>query len=652
MPLAAAPSDPEILTFDIPEGHTHNHFYRRGPIAAHLLLTSGPTPRIITAFPAGNTGIGLWFESTPTPIQLSLQAPLHPIERPDLLRGISATLTADSPALCLRTALLGSVRALRHHNHTREISPWMTNTTYLDHHLVIQRSTLHGHRIELAIEPAPGTHLARDPQGNIHLSAQHPHTTVQFTLTALTDETPLTPIPTHEILREGIEAHHHDLQALAFLTYQQKLLAGSFRFLTYFGRDTLLSLRMLMPALRPPVIEAALGSILDRLTPQGDVAHEEAIGEWAAMLHERSGHPTERYGEPILDYKMIDDDLLLAPIAAEYLLATPLARPRAIDFLARQTPSGQTYAQALTSNLDLVLRRAAPFAEDPTYKNLIALKDDKRVGEWRDSTEGLGLGRIPFNVNAALVPAALAAVSRLYASPLLGEQVTKAKHAANLLTAWRRAHTLFHVRLSASEARARLTDYTSSLGIDPQPALEALQTDLAYPALALNDDGTPVEVMHSDDGFTLLFADPTPEELEEAATRILRPFPAGLRTPVGVVVANPAFAPSQAVRDLFTPGHYHGAVVWSWQQAMLAAGLDRQLQRSDLPERTRGLLEEAKQALWRVIRATEEESTWELWTWAFQDGAYKLVPFGEQRSHHTESNAIQLWSTVYLAVRP
>ncbi len=76
--------------------------------------------------------------------------------------------------------------------------------------------------------------------------------------------------------------------------------------------------------------------------------------------------------------------------------------------------------------------------------------------------------------------------------------------------------------------------------------------------------------------------------LEEAAARVVRPFPAGLRTPAGLVVANPAFCADRALRERFTPAHYHGTVVWSWQHApRFAAGLRRQLGRADLPPRTR-----------------------------------------------------------------
>ncbi len=85
--------------------------------------------------------------------------------------------------------------------------------------------------------------------------------------------------------------------ALTFLSYKEKFLAGSWRFNTYFGRDTLMSVRLLMPALTPEAVEAGLGAVLTRLSPQGEVAHEEDIGEFAILDHlrARSQSPTRRY---------------------------------------------------------------------------------------------------------------------------------------------------------------------------------------------------------------------------------------------------------------------------------------------------------------------------------------------------------------------
>jgi len=154
-----------------------------------------------------------------------------------------------------------------------------------------------------------------------------------------------------------------------------------------------------------------------------------------------------------------------------------------------------------------------------------------------------------------------------------------------------------------------------------------------------------VPILNSDVGFSLLFGNPTREELEVILSSIFRPFPAGLITPVGMVVANPTYSNESSLQDMFTRNHYHGAVVWSWQQALLAAGLCRQIERQEK------LIAKEKE-LWAVINHTRTMGTSELWSWDFANNEYKIMPFGQASGHITESNAAQLWSTVYLAIQP
>src|ERR1700723_2180479 len=60
-PGVADPASEQRLSFDVDEGLNLNSFLRDGPVATHLLLRSGSDPRILIAFPAGNSGVGLWF---------------------------------------------------------------------------------------------------------------------------------------------------------------------------------------------------------------------------------------------------------------------------------------------------------------------------------------------------------------------------------------------------------------------------------------------------------------------------------------------------------------------------------------------------------------------------------------------------------------
>jgi hypothetical protein len=642
----------ETLDFDLHDGVSQHHFFRRGPVAAHLIATSGHAPRVLFAFPAGNTGIGIWFEAGPATVALAASGRLAPVERADGMRGVATVITADAAWLRVRGVVLGSVRGLREFARTGVTPAGFAIAIDPGPPLRVHRTTLDGrHHVELAITMEAGGRAAIDAAGQIVIAAG-PSGAIQIALTALADDEPLTPIPAAEILTVMEGACPRSLAALAFLSYEEKLLAGSWRFLTYFGRDTLLSLMLLLPALRPAMIEAGLGAVIERLGSDGSVAHEEAIGEWAARGHLAGASPPLDLREPLYDDAMVDDDFLLAPVLAAYLLDSAAGRGRAAAFLERVTPRGTTYREAMLANLALVLRRALPFADAPGVATLIHLKEGASVGEWRDSHEGLGFGRVPFNVNVALIPAALAAAASLFASSLFGSKIAEAREAERALARWRHAGAFFHVEIPAAEAAARLGSYATALGLDPGPALASLDGVVAFPAIALDGSGLPIPVMHSDDSFVLLFTRPDAAYLEQAAQRLLRPFPAGLRTPVGVVVANPAFAPCPVQRALFTSDHYHGTVIWSWQQAMLAAGLRRQLTRHDLPDRARAALLSAERALWEVIAAGELYRDTELWTWAARGGWFERVAFGARGGHHDESNAAQLWSTVYLAVRP
>lgn len=70
--------------------------------------------------------------------------------------------------------------------------------------------------------------------------------------------------------------------ALSFLSYSEKLLAGAWRFLTYFGRDSMISALLLEPVLsngQGSAMEAVIGAVLERVNrTDGTVCHEETIG--------------------------------------------------------------------------------------------------------------------------------------------------------------------------------------------------------------------------------------------------------------------------------------------------------------------------------------------------------------------------------------
>jgi hypothetical protein len=659
LPAAApAPAAQPQLAFQVREGRILNYFLRQGPVSAHLVLRSGPAPRILIAFPAGNSGVGLWFAHQAGNAPWNIRGEPRPIHARDgkgrALYGISAEVTVADRQLELRQAVLSNIRVLRDFESLGRIPRGVAATPSLRARTLIwSRDRLDGapgYRLEIEVLDGrvSGRRIFAGADGAIHLR-----------ITGLTGETPLTPLAGRDLLRNPSAADRGGRQTLAFLAYREKLLAGSWRFDTYFGRDTLMSVRLLMPVLSPAAIEDGLDSVLARLSPQGEVAHEEDIGEQAVLDHlEANG---SRSAAPVYDYKMIDEDYLLAPLAAAWLLESG-GQARSAAFLA--APVGGplerhgTRGAALVKNLRYVVQRARAFAKAPAVAHLIGLKPGQIVGDWRDSGTGLGGGHYPYDVNAVLVPAALDAAARLAGSGLLSPYLTASDRAlfagaARMANVWReQAPPLFAVSLSHSVAANAIEIYADAQGVPSQPALAALGPGaLRFHALSLSASGEPVPVMHSDEGFLLLFADPEPQALDAIVSVLMRPFPAGLMTGAGMVVANPVFC-APALQKLFSRNAYHGTVVWSWQQALFAAGLARQLERHDLPPSVRADLLAAQRVLWSAIEATRSMQNAELWSWSYGAGRYQLRPFGSSAADVDESNAAQLWSTVYLAVRP
>jgi hypothetical protein len=646
------------LTFQVREGRILNSFLREGPVAAHLLLRSGPAPRILIAFPAGNSGVGLWFAHAAGNAPWKIRGEPRPADARDskgrALHGISAEVTIADPELDMHQAVLSSVRVLRDYQSLGTLPAGIAVAAALTRRSVAwSRDRLDGAvSYRLTIEVLDGRVRGR----RIFAGADG---VIGLRVTGLTGETPLVPLAGRELLRDPSAGELAARQTLTFLAYREKLLAGSWRFDTYFGRDTLMSVRLLMPVLSPTAIEAGLDSVLARLSPQGEVAHEEDIGEQAVLDHLKADG--SRSSAPVYDYKMIDEDYLLAPVTAAWLLQ-PGAEARSAAFLAasagRPLERRGTCGAALVNNLRYVAQSAEAFAKAPGVAHLIGLKPGETVGDWRDSGTGLGGGHYPYDVNAVLVPAALDAVARLTGSGLLSPYLSASDRAlfadaAQMAKVWReRAAPLFEVTVSHSIAANAVEIYADAQGVPAEPALDALAPGaLRFHALSLSAAGEPIPVMQSDEGFLLLFADPEPQVLDRIVSVVMRPFPAGLMTGAGMVVANPVFcAPAQ--QNLFSRNAYHGTVVWSWQQALFAAGLEHQLQRHDLPGGVRADLIKAQRTLWSAIAATRSMQNAELWSWSYGAGHYQMRPFGSATADADESNAAQLWSTVYLAVTP
>ncbi len=756
----------EELRFCLREGEGHNCLLRDRVLATHVIASSGARARLIAAFPPENSGVAFW--ATPLgggEAQLSLEEPLASFEQ-DGLRGVRFGLVS-SRGLALERVVLGSMRVIRDYQALRSLEGRDRVIEGFERLLPTLppalRATLAAQglrpgvlraraRVELTIrQRAPALLEARGqsldgaqrfllrlraPAGRLEGEAGAPRLVaagpgpLRLEVEAASTLAPYRGLGERELLRPTALEHLRRLRerptervryqqlaaaarSLAFLSTDRKFLAGSWRFLTYFGRDTLMSLWLLQPALAPAALESGLQSVLDRLSPEGDVAHEESLGDQAAL--ERLAAFTEqaaagrlaelagglpRLSQPVYDYKMVDDDLMLAPLLALYLEDPEVGGARARSFLAARGASGRSNLEALAANLAFVLRRVAPYAASGRAADLIALKDKLPVGDWRDSEEGLGGGRYASSVNAYLAPTALDAILRLLRSPrldraalmaaarrgghaeLTGEDLERRVQAA--ASRWEHAREHFAVRLDAGQVRERLRAFLASapvgrlerellraaplvsdgggdqgegvsLGAVVEGAAPPLPREgLAFDALSLDAAGRPIEVMHTDDAFALLARDLPAGELSRRLLKYERRYPLGLDDRFGVYVANPALSPRRDDLRTFDRAHYHGTVVWSWQLGLLQRGLLRQLERcrllasrdgAELAGRLQAILARLARAEARVgpLRGSE------LWTVRALGDRLMPAAFGSV-GHADESNALQLWSDVSLGV--
>lgn len=75
-----------------------------------------------------------------------------------------------------------------------------------------------------------------------------------------------------------------------------------------------------------------------------------------------------------------------------------------------------------------------------------------------------------------------------------------------------------------------------------------------------------VPVVNTDASVRIVFLNGTNQErltefLNNTALSVVRPYPAGLLTPVGIVVAKPAISGNEIVNANFSNSAYHGSVV-------------------------------------------------------------------------------------------
>lgn len=518
-------------------------------------------------------------------LQNSTGSPISPVYAANgssnVTVGISGLISFNSTAI-MNVFILGSIRTIRDFTEGPSILyPEIQNATKFT-----QTSTGGISLNRVWLDNMTQTTLSFEPVsgGNVSFSAPNMTTfaagTYNFTTTY--DYPQLTQLKASSVLNSEsqglITTNTTDTNSLSFLSYTTKLLAGAWRFLTYFGRDSQISALLLQPVLSQGeggAIEAVIGAVLERLNQSdGSVCHEETIGDYATYLNQQQNITSTA---PSCSYIMIDSDYYLPVVIQNYFVNTTTGQGRAQDFLAIQSPNdfgngNLTYGQLMLINAEKIMNTSAPFAAPgkQTMDNLIHIKPGQVVGEWRDSTYGIGGGHIPYDVNTGLVPAALRAIGVLANSGFFPTHPDWNTTADQYAQVWEDSTLqFFNNSIPASQAQQLLQAYVSESNFTgPVPNVTAPVNFFGL-SLQGNDNQSIVQVMNTDDCFRLFLLNTTNQTqlsafLSQTADHILNPFPLGLSTDVGLFVANPAFGDNPVYAANWTNSAYHGTVVWSW----------------------------------------------------------------------------------------
>jgi len=283
-----------------------NYFYSDCHASSQVVVTTPNSdsnltligPRLLVAWPAGNSGVVTFFQPTNgvngslslTLMNSTAGSPLGPVYKPAMQGGnatvgISGEIGFNSSAM-LTVAILGSIRTIRDFTEgpsllQPQIQSAIKYSNSSNGGVTLSRLWLDN------ITTTTLTFVPMNSSQQISIS----NTTVTFDsgnymFNASFDYPQLTPFTTQQVLNNQsqglITQEPTQTSALTFLSYTTKLLAGGWRFLTYFGRDSMIATLLLDPVLSVGTnssVEAVLAAVLERINrTDGSVCHEETIG--------------------------------------------------------------------------------------------------------------------------------------------------------------------------------------------------------------------------------------------------------------------------------------------------------------------------------------------------------------------------------------
>ena len=365
------------------------------------------------------------------------------------------------------------------------------------------------------------------------------------------------------------------VRSIELLCFKEKLMAGLPNYATYFGRDMMMSAMMMESILRPSTLEHVIESVLRKLSPAGEVSHEEALGgqairesaaEYNSLIagyfrHQQQGDTAEAsrlliQARMVLsamqrvreDFKMVDETLQLPVLVAQYLISREVTNRQKKAFLFGKI-EGTSHLALIMKNLLFVYEQAAPFAERQDATALVSFHRGDRgrwqSGSWRDSGAGYGNGRFAMDVNAIWVPQALkgsrtilsflrsVGISNAEIDRLLPETKTPpfrgyledVSQLDGLIKKWEGVWKLFTVTFTPEEIRKRGKARLSLLPGAEQAYWNGIlakdgtgNAGFTFAALSLDSAGTPIPVVNSDPATGLFLEDYTGDILSSKVT--------------------------------------------------------------------------------------------------------------------------------------
>lgn len=289
----------DITTQYLSDPPYDNYFYSDCNVDAQVVITSPLPdsnlsvigPRVIVAWPAGNSGIAAYFQPQDGPngtlaielVNSTIGSPLAVYTDEDSDNdypyvGVQGVFSFNSSAT-LTIPILGSVRTIRDFAEgSSTLQPTIQDainvTQYNDTGASVSRLWLDNVTSSyfnmVPFENENGA-IELDLEGRtISFDAGFYHFEAYFNYPQLQQLTPQDVL--NEDSQDLIEQQPSQTTSLSFLSYSEKLVAGAWRFLTYFGRDSMITALLMESVLgtgNASAMEAVIGAVLERINRTG-----------------------------------------------------------------------------------------------------------------------------------------------------------------------------------------------------------------------------------------------------------------------------------------------------------------------------------------------------------------------------------------------